>query len=97
MAELIEQWCPGLKIGIAHGQMAGDQMEKILLQFIEGNLDVLVATNIIESGLDIPNANTILINQAQNFGLSDLHQMRGRVGRSNLKAFCYLIVPLCLR
>jgi transcription-repair coupling factor (superfamily II helicase) len=93
VAELIEQWCPGLKIGIAHGQMAGDQMEKILLQFIEGNLDVLVATNIIESGLDIPNANTILINQAQNFGLSDLHQMRGRVGRSNLKAFCYLIVP----
>ncbi|MFM7381181.1 MAG: helicase-related protein, partial [Bacteroidota bacterium] len=67
VAELIEQWCPGLKIGIAHGQMAGDQMEKILLQFIEGNLDVLVATNIIESGLDIPNANTILINQAQNF------------------------------
>jgi transcription-repair coupling factor (superfamily II helicase) len=64
-----------------------------LLQFIEGKLDILVATNIIESGLDIPNANTILINQAQNFGLSDLHQMRGRVGRSNLKAFCYLIVP----
>jgi transcription-repair coupling factor (superfamily II helicase) len=93
VAELIGQWCPGLQIGVAHGQMAGDQMEKILLQFIEGKLDVLVATNIIESGLDIPNANTILINQAQNFGLSDLHQMRGRVGRSNLKAFCYLIVP----
>ncbi|MBM3936884.1 MAG: transcription-repair coupling factor, partial [Sphingomonadales bacterium] len=93
VAELIGQWCPGLRIGIAHGQMAGDQMEKILLQFIEGKLDVLVATNIIESGLDIPNANTILINQAQNFSLSDLHQMRGRVGRSNLKAFCYLIVP----
>jgi transcription-repair coupling factor (superfamily II helicase) len=93
VAELIEQWCPGLQIGVAHGQMTGNQMEKILLQFIEGKLDILVATNIIESGLDIPNANTILINQAQNFGLSDLHQMRGRVGRSNLKAFCYLIVP----
>jgi transcription-repair coupling factor (superfamily II helicase) len=93
VADLIGQWCPGLRIGVAHGQMPGDMMEKILLQFIEGKLDILVATNIIESGLDIPNANTILINQAQNFGLSDLHQMRGRVGRSNLKAFCYLIVP----
>lgn len=93
VADLIGQWCPGLRIGVAHGQMPGDLMEKILLQFIEGKLDILVATNIIESGLDIPNANTILINQAQNFGLSDLHQMRGRVGRSNLKAFCYLIVP----
>lgn len=93
VAQLIAQWCPGLRIGVAHGQMEGDQMEKILLEFIEGEIDILVATNIIESGLDIPNANTILINQAQNFGLSDLHQMRGRVGRSNLKAFCYLLVP----
>lgn len=93
VADLIGQWCPGLRIGVAHGQMPGDMMEKALLQFIEGKMDILVATNIIESGLDIPNANTILINQAQNFGLSDLHQMRGRVGRSNLKAFCYLIVP----
>src|SRR5690606_21022786 len=78
---------------VAHGQMDGAQLEQIMLDFIEHDFDVLVATTIIESGLDIPNANTIIINQAQNFGLSDLHQMRGRVGRSNKKAFCYLLAP----
>jgi transcription-repair coupling factor (superfamily II helicase) len=80
-------------MGIAHGQMDGDKLEKVMVKFIEGEYDVLVSTNIIESGLDIPNANTIIINQAHMFGLSDLHQMRGRVGRSNKKAFCYLLTP----
>ena len=84
---------PGVKIGVGHGQMDGQKLEKVMLDFINGYFDVLVATTIIESGLDIPNANTIIINQAQNFGLSDLHQLRGRVGRSNKKAFCYLITP----
>ncbi|WP_041257396.1 transcription-repair coupling factor [Fibrella aestuarina] len=84
---------PDARIGIAHGQMEGDRLEKVMTRFIEGETDVLVSTNIIESGLDIPNANTIIINQAHNFGLSDLHQMRGRVGRSNKKAFCYLLTP----
>src|SRR5258708_16446 len=73
--------------------MQGHQLEKAMIKFIEGEYDVLVSTNIIESGLDIPNANTIMINQAHMFGLSDLHQMRGRVGRSNKKAFCYLLTP----
>lgn len=84
---------PGLKTGVGHGQMAGPKLEKVMLDFINGNFDVLIATTIIESGLDIPNANTIIINHAQNFGLSDLHQLRGRVGRSNKKAFCYLLAP----
>jgi len=84
---------PDAKVGIAHGQMEGKTLEKIMMKFIDGEYDVLVSTNIIESGLDIPNANTIIINRAHMFGLSDLHQMRGRVGRSNTKAYCYLITP----
>jgi len=90
---MLNRICPGIKTISAHGQLEGEQLEKIMLDFIAGDYDVLVATSIIESGLDIPNANTIIINQAQNFGLSDLHQLRGRVGRSNKKAFCYLLAP----
>jgi len=93
IANKIFKLVPEARIGCAHGQMDGDKLEKIMLGFIEGDYDVLVSTNIIESGLDIPNANTIIINQAHMFGLSDLHQMRGRVGRSNKKAFCYLLTP----
>ncbi len=93
IANLIYKLVPDTKIGIAHGQMEGSQLEKVMLKFIEGEFDVLVSTNIIESGLDIPNANTIIINNAHMFGLSDLHQMRGRVGRSNTKAYCYMITP----
>ena len=93
IAGLIQRLCPEARIRVGHGQMDGDKLEEIMLSFIEGDCDVLISTTIIESGLDIPNANTILINEAQNFGLSDLHQMRGRVGRSNKKAFCYLLAP----
>ena len=93
VANVIYKLVPDARIGIAHGQMEGDKLEKVMVRFIEGEYDVLVSTNIIESGLDIPNANTIIINQAHMFGLSDLHQMRGRVGRSNKKAFCYLLTP----
>lgn len=93
IANIIYKWVPDSRIGIAHGQMEGDKLEKVMMHFIEGEYDVLVSTNIIESGLDIPNANTIIINQAHMFGMSDLHQMRGRVGRSNKKAFCYLLTP----
>jgi transcription-repair coupling factor (superfamily II helicase) len=93
LANVIFKLVPDSRIGIAHGQMDGDKLEKVMVRFIEGEYDVLVSTNIIESGLDIPNANTIIINQAHMFGLSDLHQMRGRVGRSNKKAFCYLLTP----
>jgi len=93
VANVIFKLVPDSRIGIAHGQMDGDKLEKVMVKFIEGEYDVLVSTNIIESGLDIPNANTIIINQAHMFGLSDLHQMRGRVGRSNKKAFCYLLTP----
>jgi transcription-repair coupling factor (superfamily II helicase) len=93
MATMLSKLCPTVSIGVGHGQMSGDALEEVMLKFIEGDFDVLVSTTIIESGLDIPNANTILINQAQNFGLSDMHQMRGRVGRSNKKAFCYLLTP----
>ena len=93
VANVIFKLVPDSRIGIAHGQMEGDQLEKVMLKFIEGEYDILVSTNIIESGLDIPNANTIIINHAHLFGLSDLHQMRGRVGRSNKKAFCYLLTP----
>ncbi len=89
----IKRIAPGVKTVVGHGQMEGPKLEKVMLDFINGKFDVLIATTIIESGLDIPNANTIIINQAQNFGLSDLHQLRGRVGRSNKKAFCYLITP----
>jgi transcription-repair coupling factor (superfamily II helicase) len=93
IANLILRMVPDARVGIAHGQMDGDRLEKAMMSFIEGHYDVLVSTNIIEAGLDIPNANTILINHANHFGLSDLHQMRGRVGRSNRKAFCYLLTP----
>lgn len=93
MALLIQKLCPGVRVAVGHGQMDGEKLEEVMLGFIAGETDVLVSTTIIESGLDIPNANTIIINQAQNFGLSDLHQMRGRVGRSNKKAFCYLLTP----
>jgi len=93
VANIIYKLVPDARIGIAHGQMDGDKLEKVMVKFIDGEYDVLVSTNIIESGLDIPNANTIIINQSHMFGLSDLHQMRGRVGRSNKKAFCYLLTP----
>ena len=89
----IERTCPNVKVVFAHGQMKGPELESIMLDFINHEFDVLVATTIIESGLDIPNTNTIIINDAQNFGLSDLHQLRGRVGRSNRKAYCYLLAP----
>jgi transcription-repair coupling factor (superfamily II helicase) len=90
---MIQTLVPKARIGIAHGQLDGDALEDVMLDFINGDKDVLVATTIIEAGLDIPNANTIIINHAHMFGLSDLHQMRGRVGRSNKKAFCYLLSP----
>jgi transcription-repair coupling factor (superfamily II helicase) len=89
----VQKLCPGVRTVSAHGQMNSDKLEKIMLGFISGKFDVLISTTIIESGLDIPNANTIIINNAHNFGLSDLHQLRGRVGRSNKKAFCYLLAP----
>jgi len=91
VAEMIHRFCPGVTVAIGHGQMEGHKLEKVMLDFIDGQYDVLLATTIIESGLDIPNVNTIIINEAQNFGLSELHQLRGRVGRSNKKAFCYLL------
>lgn len=90
---MITRLCPGVRVGIGHGQMDGKQLEKVMFDFINGEYDVLLATTIIESGIDISNANTIIINDAHNFGLSDLHQLRGRVGRSNKKGFCYLIAP----
>lgn len=93
VAELIRKLVPMARVVVGHGQMKGEQLEGIMMDFIEGEFDVLVATTIVENGLDIPNANTIIIDQAQNYGLSDLHQLRGRVGRSNKKAYCYLIAP----
>ena len=93
VANFLRRLCPDAKIKTGHGQMQGNQIEILMNDFIEGKFDILVCTTIIENGVDIPNANTIIINNAQNFGLSDLHQMRGRVGRSNKKAFCYLISP----
>ena len=93
VADLLKRVCPDVDIAIAHGQMEADTLEETLLDFINRKHDVLVCTNIIETGLDIPNANTIIINHANQFGLSDLHQLRGRVGRSNKKAFCYLFAP----
>ena len=93
MTALIQASCPDLSIGYAHGQLEGHELEKRILDFIDKKYDVLVCTNIVESGVDIPNVNTIIINNAYHFGLSDLHQLRGRVGRSNKKAFCYLLAP----
>lgn len=90
---MVKKLCPRAKTIVGHGQMEGPKLEKTMIDFMKGDYDVLIATTIIESGLDIPNANTIFINNAQNFGLSDLHQLRGRVGRSNKRAFCYLIAP----
>ncbi|MDD4149453.1 MAG: transcription-repair coupling factor [Bacteroidales bacterium] len=90
---LINKICPEVKTIVAHGQMEGNKLEKIILDYMRGDYDVLISTSIIENGVDIPNANTIIINNANNFGLSDLHQLRGRVGRSNKKAFCYLLAP----
>ena len=91
--DILHRLIPDMKICVAHGQMEAKELENRMLDFIRGDYDMMLCTTLIENGLDIPNANTILINQAQNFGLSDLHQLRGRVGRSNKKAFCYLIVP----
>jgi len=93
VAGMIQRLVPDAKIGIGHGQLEGKKLEQLMLAFMNNEFDVLVSTTIIESGLDVPNANTMFINNANNFGLSDLHQMRGRVGRSNKKAFCYFITP----
>ena len=93
MKSLIQGLCPDISIAFAHGQMEGDQLEDTILDFMDRKYDVLVCTNIVESGVDIPNVNTIIVNNAHQFGLSDLHQLRGRVGRSNKKAFCYLLAP----
>ena len=91
--ELIHQYVPDCRVAIGHGQMPPEQLEKIIMGFINYDYDVLLSTTIVENGVDIPNANTIIVNDAHHFGLSDLHQMRGRVGRSNQKAFCYLMAP----
>ena len=91
--EILHRLVPDMKICVAHGKMESRKLENIMLDFMRGDYDMMLCTTLIENGLDIPNANTMIINQAQNFGLSDLHQLRGRVGRSNKKAFCYLIVP----
>ena len=93
MAALIKHHCPDVSVGYAHGQLEGHELEERILDFIDRKYDVLVCTNIVESGVDIPNVNTIIVNNAHHFGLSDLHQLRGRVGRSNKKAFCYLLAP----
>ncbi|MFZ1705657.1 MAG: transcription-repair coupling factor [Saprospiraceae bacterium] len=93
IAGMIRKICQGVDVAIAHGQMESKKLEETLISFIDGHFDVLVCTNIIETGLDIPNANTIIINNAHQFGMSDLHQLRGRVGRSNKRAFCYLFAP----
>ena len=93
IAGMIQRLVPDARIAIGHGQMDGKKLEQTLLRFMNGEFDILIATTIIENGLDVPNANTMFIHNAQNFGLSDLHQMRGRVGRSNKKAFCYFITP----
>ena len=90
---MIERLCPHVKVAVGHGQMEGKKLEAVILDFMDGMYDVLVATTIVESGIDIPNANTIIINNANHFGLSDMHQLRGRVGRSNKKAFAYLFTP----
>lgn len=89
----VKELCPTARTVVGHGQMEGNKLENVMMEFVEGEYDVLIATTIIEAGLDIPNANTIIINNAQNFGLSELHQLRGRVGRENRRAFCYLLAP----
>ncbi|MDR0668260.1 MAG: transcription-repair coupling factor [Prevotellaceae bacterium] len=98
MADIIRRICPDVSLRIGHGKMPPDQLENVILEFMHGAFDVLLCTTIIENGLDVPNANTIIVNGAHAFGLSDLHQLRGRVGRSNRKAFCYLLAPppICL-
>ena len=93
IAEMIHQYVPDCRVGIGHGQMSPEELEKIVMGFMNYDYDVLLSTTIVENGIDISNANTIIINDAHRFGLSDLHQMRGRVGRSNRKAFCYLLAP----
>jgi len=93
IAGMIQRLCPDVRVGIGHGQMTGELLEEVMTRFIEGSYDVLVSTAIVESGIDIPNANTIIINDAHHFGMSDLHQLRGRVGRNNKHAFCYLLCP----
>ena len=93
MSAMIQGLCPDLSVGFAHGQMEGHDLEERIMDFIDKKYDVLVCTNIVESGVDIPNVNTIIVNNAHQFGLSDLHQLRGRVGRSNKRAFCYLLAP----
>ena len=90
---LITRICPKARVAVGHGKMPAEQLEKLIMDFIYGEFDVLVSTTIVENGIDIPNANTIIVDNAQNFGLSDLHQLRGRVGRSNQKAYCYLLSP----
>ena len=93
VAGLIQRLVPDARIQVGHGRLEGKKLEQLMLDFMQGSFDVLVSTTIVESGLDVPNANTIFINNANNFGLSDLHQMRGRVGRTNKKAYCYFITP----
>ena len=93
IANLIKKYVPDCRVAIGHGQMPPEELEKIIMAFVNYDYDVLLSTTIVENGIDIPNANTIIINGANHFGLSDLHQMRGRVGRSNRKAFCYLLAP----
>ena len=90
---LITRLCPKARVAVGHGKMPAEQLEKLIMDFIYGEFDVLVSTTIVENGIDIPNANTIIVDNAQNFGLSDLHQLRGRVGRSNQKGYCYLLSP----
>ena len=90
---MIKRLVPGCRVAVGHGQMSAEKLEEIIVDFIDYEYDVLVATTIIESGIDIPNVNTIIINSAHKFGLSDLHQLRGRVGRSNRRAYCYLLAP----
>ncbi len=93
LAGLLKRLLPDATVAVAHGQMEGEKLEEILMDFIDGNYDILLSTAIVENGLDIPNANTIIVNDAQHFGLSELHQLRGRVGRSNKKSFCFLLTP----
>ena len=93
MASMVRELVPDVRVRFAHGQMSGSKLEKIISDFYLNKFDVLVSTNIVENGIDIANANTMIINNANNFGLSELHQLRGRVGRSNRKAYCYLITP----
>jgi len=93
ISEIIRKLVPEARLAVAHGQMPGRLLEEIMLKFLKGEIDVLVCTTIIESGIDIPNANTLIVNRAERFGLSDLHQLRGRVGRMDVKAFAYFVIP----